>query len=149
MSLTHCGNVDSKSQLHSGVLQIEQHNSHLSLLSLTSRSIHWFNNLALPLRVTGQDLDNQQPQRSASSMQKEEFIPDRNLHLQLLNDLIPLATRVIVDNLKAFGLFQSLAVRHIPHKYSKEMSTKSEEVYIIMGSVFKHNVIFKIDGRQK
>ena len=86
--------------------------------------------MALPLRVTGQDLDNQLPQRSASSLQKEEFIPDRRLHLQLLNDLIPLATRVIVDNLKAFGLFQSLAVRHIPHKYSKEMSTKSEEVYI-------------------
>ncbi len=83
------------------------------------------------MRVTGQELDNQQPQRSASSLQKEEFIPDRNLHLQLLNDLIPLATRVIVDKMKAFGLFQSLVARHIPDIYSKEMSTTSEEVGVL------------------
>ena len=94
-------------------------------------SIHWFNMLGLPLRVTGKDLDTEQQQRPASSIRNEEFIPDEAMHMELLHDLMPLVSRVIVDNIKAFDLFKPLVVRHIPHKYSEEMAKKSEEVQYV------------------
>eukprot|EP00795_Rhopilema_esculentum_P016095 gene16095-7448_t len=93
-----------------------------------NKSIHWFNLLGLPLRVTGVNLDNTHQQRSIVSMRNEEFIPDKSLHNKLLLDLISLVSRVIVDNIKAFSPFKNLVLRHIPHKYSKEMSMKSYEV---------------------
>lgn len=88
--------------------------------------------LGLPLRVTGNDLDNEQQQRPTSSLRNEEFIPDEALHMELLHDLMPLVSRVIVDNIKAFDPFKHLVVRHIPHKYSDEMSKKSEEVQYVV-----------------
>ena len=42
--------------------------------------------------------------------------------------MIPLIARVIVDNVHAFKEFRGLVVGHIPHKYSKRMSEKSQEV---------------------
>ncbi len=100
------------------------------ILYIHYRSIHWFNMLGLPLRVTGNDLDNEQQQRPTSSLRNEEFIPDEALHMELLHDLMPLVSRVIVDNIKAFDPFKHLVVRHIPH--SDEMSKKSEEVQYVV-----------------
>ena len=52
------------------------------------------------------DLDDEQQQMPASSLRNEEFIPDEALHMELLHDLIPLVSRVIVDNIKAFESFK-------------------------------------------
>eukprot|EP00794_Sanderia_malayensis_P002117 gene2117-2401_t len=93
-----------------------------------NRSIHWFNTLALPLRVAAAEFNNEIQQRPASSLKKEEFIPDKSANMDLLQDVIPLITRVIVDNIKAFQIFCSLVVRHIPHKHTKEMAMKSVEI---------------------
>ncbi len=83
--------------------------------------------IALLLRATGEDLNNEYPQRPASSLEKGDFIPDKKLNVDLIQDMIPLIARVIVDNVHAFKEFRGLVVRHIPHKYSKRMSEKSQE----------------------
>lgn len=57
------------------------------------------------------------------------ILPGLNDYELIKNDFVVVVSRIIQDNLAFFGDdFKNLVVQHIPHKYSKEMSTKSEVV---------------------
>ena len=106
-----------------------------------NKSIHWFNMLGIVNRVTGSELDAEYPQKQVNELSSADFIPSTSLHAELLRDLIPLVTRVVVDNIPAFSCFRKIAVCHIPHKYSKQMAEPSREVRIPGGG---HSIKFKI-----
>eukprot|EP00794_Sanderia_malayensis_P017126 gene17124-18847_t len=93
-----------------------------------NKSIHWFNLLGLLNRVTGSDLDNEHPLKQVDEIKAADFIPTPELHAELLEDLVPLAARVIVDNIPGFADFKKLVLRHIEHKYSDAMKDKTIEI---------------------
>lgn len=111
-----------------------------------NKSIHWFNMLGIVNRVTGNELDAEYPQRQVNELSSADFIPSTSLHAELLSDLIPLVTRVVVDNIPAFSCFRKIAVRHIPHKYSRQMAEPSTEVRIIIRNDQNPNVSDGLDS---
>lgn len=93
-----------------------------------NKSIHWFNLNAVQDRVLGNEKDDKKPIKSIMDMQNVEFLPSAMDHQKLLNDIIPLAAKVIADRIPAFKSFRSAVVRHIPHSYSDEMRKKTNQV---------------------
>ena len=105
-----------------------------------NKSIHWFNLNAVLDRVLGNELSGEKPLKSIMDMENVDFLPSVEDNQKFLHDLIPLAARVIADNIPAFKKFGSVVVRHIPHAYSQAMKEKSTQV--------NHNTALQIT-RQK
>jgi hypothetical protein len=57
-----------------------------------------------------------------------EFLPTAEVHSALLNDLILLIPRIIVQYLPAYESFTNAVTWHISHNHSDEMKKKSEVV---------------------
>ncbi len=96
-----------------------------------NKSIHWFNMLGIQHRVTGSGLDSESPIKELVAVKVTDFIPKAEDHTDLLEDLVPIAACVVVDYLPTLKIFRKIVVRHIPHKYSKEMNEKTTEVCFI------------------
>lgn len=61
-----------------------------------------------------------------------DILPSTADYLKLKENLSILVARTMTDNLSFFsGDFKSLVQRHVPHPYSREMSTKSEVVSVM------------------
>ncbi len=93
-----------------------------------NKSFHWFNLLGLINRVTGSNLSNNQPIRDVADLTTTDFIPSQSLHRELMDDFIQIFVRIMVDDMDVFKDFRKSVTRHIPHKYSEEMSRKTTEV---------------------
>ena len=89
-------------------------------------SVHWFNLNAIPDRVTGQEYSNEKPIQSISI--RHSNLPSAKENQDLLHDLIPLVSRVVVYRIPAFQTFKKAVVWHIPHAYSEVMLKQSEQV---------------------
>lgn len=92
-----------------------------------NKSIHMFNMIAIADEVSGNHL----PDRYDSTLDDAnvaDFLPSADEIANLKRDFIPLWTRVIVNQLKEFGIFKSSLVGHIPHEYSNIMQQPSKEV---------------------
>lgn len=87
---------------------------------------HWVNHKIVINRVSGTNLDSSP--RDLLAVPNITFLPSvKDQQLQRHNYIV-LVSRILVDHLKCFGMLKDVCVRHIPHKYSKEMATKSESV---------------------
>ena len=54
-------------------------------------------------------------------------LPTENDYKSLKADFSTLVSRMMVEHIPCFSTdFKGLPVKHIPHQYSREMSTKSE-----------------------
>lgn len=93
-----------------------------------NRSLHWTHQFAVPDRVQDPTLDTNKSQKSVADIQLSEILPDRNVQSRLVRNWAVIVSRVVTKYLDPFKRFQGLVVRHIPHKYSKEMSQKSDSV---------------------
>ena len=83
---------------------------------------HWVNHKIVINRVSGINL----------AVPNITFLPSvKDQQLQRLNYIV-LVSRILVDHLKCFGMLKDVCVRHIPHKYSKEMATKSDDIIDIL-----------------
>ncbi len=92
-----------------------------------NKSIHMFNMIAIADEVLGNHLsDNYDTTLQDATV--ADFLPLSADVTNLKKDLIPLWTRVIVNQLKEFGIFKSSVVWHIPHEYSSIMQQPSQEV---------------------
>ena len=95
-----------------------------------NRSIHWTHQFAVLDRVQDPKLDTEKSQKQVEDIQLEEILPDRNVQSHLVTNWSVIVSRIITKYLIPFKCFQDVVVRHIPHKYSKEMSQKSTSVSI-------------------
>ena len=87
---------------------------------------HWVNHKIVINRVSGTNLDSSP--RDLLAVPNITFLPSvKDQQLQRHNYIV-LVSRILVDHLKCFGMLKDVCVRHIPHKYSKEMASKSESV---------------------
>ena len=95
-----------------------------------NRSIHWTHQFAVLDRVQDPKLDSEKSQKKVEDIQLKEILPDRNVQSHLVTNWSVIVSRIITKYLIPFKCFQDVVVRHIPHKYSKEMSQKSTSVSI-------------------
>lgn len=93
-----------------------------------NRSIHWTHQFAVLDRVQDPNLDSQRSQKKVGDIQLAEILPDRIVQTRLVRNWAVIVSRVITKYLPPFQSFQDVVVRHIPHKYSKEMSQQSDSV---------------------
>ena len=93
-----------------------------------NRSLHWTHQFAVLDRVQDPTLDTNKSQKPVADIQLSEILPDRNVQSRLVRNWAVIVSRVVTKYLDPFKPFQGLVVRHIPHKYSKEMSQKSDSV---------------------
>jgi hypothetical protein len=78
--------------------------------------------------VNNNQLNNNKPIMSVLEMQNSQFLPSAQDNVNILQDFIPLVSRVLVTNISALQQFKKSVVWHIPHKYTNKMKQKSTQV---------------------
>ena len=101
-----------------------------------NKSIHWFHLNAVKDRVSASGYSDDGPLKKAEEVENWEVLPSSKDTQDILHDFIPLVARVIVDRIPAFKHFKDVVVRHLPHHYSDVMKEKSEQVNIILESLY-------------
>ena len=99
---------------------------------LRNKSIHWTHHLAIRDRVVPNvpptDADAVTGQCKIADLELAELLPSSEGNLAIERDFIVLVSGVVVKFLPAFFPLKDVVIHHIPHKYTKEMASKSEVV---------------------
>ena len=95
-----------------------------------NKSIHMFNMIAIADEVSGNHLPNYHI-TTLQNANVADFLHSCDDIAKLKADFVPLWTRVVVNQLKEFGVFKSSVVWHIPHEYSDIMQQPSREVRLL------------------
>lgn len=102
-----------------------------------TKDLHWVNHNAILDRVPCTNFDNEKPLEDILNVPNKNFMPTLDDHFALMKDFEALVSRVFVEHLPHFqNAFGDVVPKHIPHKYSQEMSRKSEKVNL--GILFKN-----------
>jgi hypothetical protein len=99
-------------------------------MTMTSqnRDIHWVNHVMIENRVSGNHLSSKGPKADIHDIPNIVFLPSVVDQRQQRLNYTVLVSRILSDYFDAFAEFKDVCVKHIPHKYSKEMSEKSDKV---------------------
>lgn len=84
---------------------------------------HWVNHKIIMNRVSGNKLDTSP--REISGVPNINFLPTVQDQKKQRHNYIVLVSRMLVEHLESFSFLKEVCIRHIPHKYSKEMAQKS------------------------
>lgn len=93
-----------------------------------NKDIHWVNHSAVMNRVTMQDKEREQI--DLLDLDNCKILPTVADHHDLRRDFTHLISRIVVEHLPCLNFLQSVCRAHIPHKYTREMSQKSEKVCV-------------------
>ena len=96
--------------------------------SCHNRSVHWTHQFALKEQAIELGLESELPQKSVDDLNLIELLPNQCVQDHLVQQWAVLVSRVITKYIPAFNQYKTSVIYHIPHKYSKEMSMKSELV---------------------
>ena len=97
-------------------------------LSAQNRNFHWVNHKMVTNRISGNELAADRPKTDLLKVQNLKFIPTLVDHQQQRENYIVLVSRMLVDYFDALEPLNEICIKHIPHKYHKEMSQKSVKV---------------------
>ena len=89
--------------------------------------IHWVNHHCTFNRVHGNHLSTH-PGPGVHKVPNISLLPSLYEQKMQRQDLIVLVYRILVQHFSALSFLESVCIRHILHKYVKEMSMKSEQV---------------------
>ena len=89
---------------------------------------HFVSVMATENRVSGYNLSDSTPAHSIKNMDNGKCVPSMNDHIQQRKNYITLVERIIVENIPCMKFLESVVTHHILHRYSKEMSMKSDTV---------------------
>lgn len=103
-------------------------NARIQTKENTNRSLHSTHQFAVLAKVSDPALESTVPQKSLKDLQFIELLPDAAVQNNFVWQWAVLVSRVITKYLPPFIAFRKNVLFHIPHKYSKEMTTKSETV---------------------
>ena len=92
-----------------------------------NKSIHWFAMNAIQDRVSLKCTRTDQI-KSILDVENSEFLPSAEDNSKLLQDFIPLASRVLVNKVPDLQCLKGAVMKHIPHQYSQQMKKKSAQV---------------------
>ncbi|XP_022787541.1 uncharacterized protein LOC111327585 isoform X2 [Stylophora pistillata] len=94
--------------------------------SCHNRSVHWTHQFALKEQAIELGLESELPQKSVDDLNLIELLPNQCVQDHFVQQWAVLVSRVITKYIPAFNQYKTSVIYHIPHKYSKEMSMKSE-----------------------
>ena len=108
-------------------IDIELHRKNMTMLA-QNRTHHWVNHKMITNRVSGNTLPAEGPQAELADIPNIKFLPSIEDHEQQRLNYATLVSRVLVEYFDAFKPLESVCLQHIPHKYSGQMSEKSQKV---------------------
>lgn len=79
-------------------------------------------------RVSEPSLRTNAPRKSLSEVQPGDVLPNKYVQERLKQRFAVLVSRVVCTYLAKFAHLRDAVIHHIPHPYSKEMTSKSETV---------------------
>ena len=91
-----------------------------------NKSLHWTHQFAVLDRAS--PVGDSRKQSRNDMTQLIELLPDSQVQQNLIGRMAVLVSRVVTKYLQCFQPFHNVVMWNIPHKYSKEMSKKSESV---------------------
>jgi hypothetical protein len=91
-----------------------------------NKSLHWTHQFAVLDRASPVGDNRKQPRSDMTQL--IELLPHSQVQENLISRMAVLVSRVVTKYIECFQPFQDVVVWNIPHKYSKEMSEKSESV---------------------
>lgn len=89
---------------------------------------HYLSMMATENRVAGHNLSNDPPLNGIHEMDNGKCVPSQADHRQQRSNYLILVERLLVKNIPYLEFLADVVTQHIPHKYSKEMSQKSDTV---------------------
>ena len=107
-------------------IDIRRERRHMSMAD-QNLDIHWVNHRCTFNRVHGNHLSTH-PGPGVRKVPNISLLPSLYDQKMQRQDLIVLVSRILVQHFSALSFLESVCIRHIPHKYVKEMSMKSEQV---------------------
>ncbi len=124
---------DAQRKCHPGFLiAFDNIDFHMKRRSMTmtsqNRDIHWVNHVMIENRVSGNHLSSEEPKADIHDIPNIVFLPSVVDERQQRLNYVVLVSRILSDYFDAFAEFKDVCVKHVPHKYSKEMSEKSDKV---------------------
>ena len=84
---------------------------------------HWVNHKLTINRVSCNKLDTSP--REINGVPNIKFLPSVQDQNKQRHNYIVLVARILVEHLECFSFLKEVCIRHIPHKYFKEMAQKS------------------------
>jgi len=92
-----------------------------------TRSLHFVHSFAVKDRIAFSQFSSKTP----TEVNVFDILPDDNDYKSLKSDFAVLVSRMIVEYMPFFSAdYKGISSKYIPHKYSKQMSSKSEVVSV-------------------
>ena len=107
-------------------------------LSRQNTLLHYFNVYAVKDRIDFQHLNSNATMINFEEIDLNTFMPSDEDHDTLAKNLSILMSRILVDNVSEMEHLSSVVVRHIDHKYEKDMSQKSQ---VVCSDMTWHNLL--------
>jgi len=98
-----------------------------------NRDVHWVNHSTVGKRMSGNHLSTVE-EKDILDIPNIKFVPNVDDQRRQRMNYVVLVSRILVDNFDSFSVFKDVCVRHIPHRYSQEMSIKSRKVKYMQNS---------------
>lgn len=142
---------EAQRKCHPGfVIAFDNIDFHLKRRDMTmasqNRDIHWVNHVMIENRVSGNHLSSEGRKADIHDIPNIQFLPCIVEQRQQRFDYVVLVSRILLDYFDAFAEFKDVCVKHIQHKYSKEMSVKSDKVSSSMNGIIKYIQINPLSG---
>lgn len=132
---------DLKSGCHSGYaivfdnIDLLFNTKHMSTTN-QNKVVHWINHKMVTNRVSGNNLQWKGQQRELFDVPNNKFLPSPLEHKKQRHDYIILVSRTLVEYFECFKPFKEACMQHIKHKYSNEMSKKSEKLSMLISITY-------------
>lgn len=113
-------------------------NARIQTKENTNKSLHWTQQYGVVNRVNDPSLDKTRPRKLLKNIQLGEILPGNTVQENLVKRWAVLVSRVVCRYLDKFKYLQDAVITHIPHKYSEEMTKKSESVSENIGFAYSN-----------
>ena len=97
----------------------------------TNQSVHWTHQFAVLDRVQSNVLVSQKAKKKIRDIELVEILPVQDVEQRLKNPWAVLVSSTVCKFLQALKHLENVAVHHIPHPFSDEMSQKSTSVSVM------------------
>ena len=107
-----------------------------------NQDLHWVSVMATENRISGNHLPSEKPNQteSISNMDNAKFLPSKRELENQRSNYATLISRVLTKHIDCLSFLDDVAVKHIPHQYSKETSKPTETVRYIIYSIINFQV---------
>ena len=99
-------------------------------LDRQTKSKHYFNTYAVKDRVDLSQYSSFHDKPISDQIDATDILPSTSDECSLKKNFSVLVARILVDNIAVFKKFDGVVDKHIEHKYSAEMYTKSDIVSV-------------------